>query len=176
MFYNMFSKKLSLKYLQLRVVSSHQGYGRAFYLAHRKSLLFNHFSKLIRKLPSNASNEIHRQIRTIIFSHVSAQKTAKTVDDKLMNARFRPVFDQKRHQRRQESIRLRLAINPVDNFRRREREAVEQIRAQIIAKLALQCIAYKPTAKNRTTAFIAQNPTQRRHISHNVMAIVETRI
>lgn len=82
----------------------------------------------------------------------------------------------KRRETGQKTIGKGLAINPVDDFGRRQIELLQKLFFQGGRKLIFQNISYQQFPKYGTATFISQNKSERRDVADDLFSIVKTRI
>ena len=120
----------------------------------------------------------HRQrCRLRILQHITPQKIAKTTINQVANiVVFVDMLRQKRHEVRQIAVWERTTIHLFDHLGRRQAIFVEKQATQCLGRLMFQTIAHKLFTDRGATTLVAKYKAERRHVLHNLRAIVQSRI
>ena len=112
-----------------------------------------------------------------ILQHIAPQKIAKTTINQVANiVVFVDMLRQKRHEVRQIAVWERTTIHLFDHLGRRQAIFVEKQATQCLGRLMFQTIAHKLFTDRGATTLVAKYKAERRHVLHNLRAIVQSRI
>lgn len=139
-----------------------------------KSLFLSCFAQYFLKSGRYAAYEVHTEVRTFVGDHIAMEETAEFAHKESVNLTVVLNTGDERNQRSQKAVCLRLTINAVYDLGLCQLVVPQEAAAQGLMIGVLEDITHEETSQHSTTAFVAQDPTQGRHILDYVLAVVKT--
>lgn len=143
---------------------------------HLPAFANNGFCQLCFELISDASHAVYRHFFVPIDGNVPVDEQAESLDEHVVNGRIGAVLDDERNQRSKEGIGGRLAVNALNDVRKRQIELIAKLLLECFGKFSFEESVQQHLAKIGAAAFIAKNVTEWRCMLHNVFPIVETAV
>lgn len=109
---------------------------------HLQPFCFHRLAQLFAIGGSHSTDEGNREVWTLVSKDIPHQEATKLRNQKGRNGWFRHMFAQERHQRSQETVGLRLTIDPFYEIGLSQVEPLEEGIAERRRQLPLQHIAH----------------------------------